>query len=92
MEGTHRQGQSDHHPGDRPLLLPRAGRRLIRLATDGPGFAIDEDAATPGERLSLPPFLEPQRAAIEAQLRPITHIELPTSALINITDQSVAPS
>jgi glyoxalase family protein len=44
---------------------------LFEIATDGPGFATDEDAATLGERLALPPFLEPQRAAIEAGLRPI---------------------
>ena len=87
MEGTHRQGQSDHHPIHR-FYFREPGGVLFELATDGPGFAIDEDAATPGERLSLPPFLEPQRAAIEAQLRPITHIDLPTSALMNITDQT----
>jgi glyoxalase family protein len=47
------------------------GGILFELATDGPGFATDEDAAHLGERLSLPPFLERQRAAIEAGLRPI---------------------
>ena len=44
---------------------------LFELATDGPGFAADEDPAHLGEALSLPPFLEPRRAAIEAGLRPI---------------------
>ena len=44
---------------------------LFELATDGPGFATDEDAAHLGERLALPPFLEPHRAEIEANLRPI---------------------
>ena len=44
---------------------------LFEIATDGPGFAIDESAATMGQRLSLPPFLEPRRAAIEAGLRPL---------------------
>jgi glyoxalase family protein len=47
------------------------GGVLFEIATDGPGFATDEDVAHLGERLSLPPFLEPQRAAIEAGLRPI---------------------
>ena len=47
---------------------------LYELATDGPGFATDEDPAHLGERLALPPFLEPQRAAIEAKLQPLdTH-------------------
>ena len=44
---------------------------LFEIATDGPGFAVDESMATMGQRLSLPPFLEPRRAAIEAGLRPI---------------------
>ncbi|HEU0025623.1 MAG TPA: ring-cleaving dioxygenase [Ktedonobacterales bacterium] len=41
---------------------------LFELATDGPGFLTDEDEERLGERLSLPPFLEPRRAAIEAGL------------------------
>ena len=44
---------------------------LFELATDGPGFAADEDPAHLGEGLALPPFLEPQRARIEAGLRPL---------------------
>ena len=44
---------------------------LFEIATDGPGFAADEPLATLGERLALPPFLEPQRAQIEAGLKPL---------------------
>jgi glyoxalase family protein len=44
---------------------------LFEIATDGPGFAVDEDAATLGEKLVLPPFLEPNRARIAAGLKPI---------------------
>jgi glyoxalase family protein len=44
---------------------------LFEIATDGPGFAMDEDPERLGERLALPPFLEPQRAQIEAGLKPI---------------------
>ncbi len=44
---------------------------LFEIATDGPGFAVDESVDSLGQRLSLPPFLEPRRAAIEAGLRPI---------------------
>jgi len=44
---------------------------LYEIATDGPGFATDEPLATLGERLSLPPFLEPRRAAIEDELAPL---------------------
>ncbi len=45
---------------------------LCEIATDGPGFAVDEDPDRLGERLVLPPFLEARRAQIEAGLRPIT--------------------
>ena len=44
---------------------------LFELATDGPGFAADEDPAHLGEALALPPFLEPRRPQIEAGLRPL---------------------
>lgn len=44
---------------------------LFEIATDGPGFAVDEDPAHLGEGLALPPFLEPRRAEIEAGLKPI---------------------
>ncbi len=44
---------------------------LFELATDGPGFAVDEDPAHLGEMLVLPPFLESRRESIEAGLRPI---------------------
>lgn len=49
---------------------------LFELATDGPGFVTDEDFEHLGERLALPPFLEPQRASIEAKLHPL-EVELP---------------
>ena len=44
---------------------------LLELATDGPGFTADEPLVSLGERLSLPPFLEPRRADIEANLKPL---------------------
>ena len=44
---------------------------LYEIATDGPGFASDEPMEALGERLSLPPFLESQRAAIERNLKPL---------------------
>ena len=44
---------------------------LFEIATDGPGFAIDEDPAALGEKLVLPPFLENRRSEIEAGLTPI---------------------
>jgi glyoxalase family protein len=44
---------------------------LFEIATDGPGFAADEDPDRLGEKLALPPFLEPRREQIEAGLKPI---------------------
>ncbi|OCS82915.1 ring-cleaving dioxygenase [Caryophanon tenue] len=44
---------------------------LFEWATDGPGFMGDEPYETLGEKLSLPPFLEPKRAYIESVVRPI---------------------
>ena len=44
---------------------------LFEIATDGPGFTADESLESLGERLALPPFLEPRRAQIEAGLKPI---------------------
>lgn len=44
---------------------------LFELATDGPGFMGDEPYETLGEKLSLPPFLEPKREQIEELVRPI---------------------
>jgi glyoxalase family protein len=55
----------------RSIYFREPGRVLFEIATDGPGFATDEDPAHLGERLALPPFLEPRRAEIEAGLRPL---------------------
>lgn len=45
---------------------------LFELATDEPGFAMDEPLETLGESLALPPFLEPKREHIEKSLRPLS--------------------
>jgi glyoxalase family protein len=47
------------------------GGVLFEIATDGPGFAVDEDLATLGEHLVLPPWLEPHRREIEDALPPL---------------------
>jgi glyoxalase family protein len=47
------------------------GGVLFEIATDGPGFATDEDVEHLGEHLALPPFLEPQRKEIERHLHPL---------------------
>ena len=44
---------------------------LFEIASDGPGFGVDEDLATLGEKVVLPPFLEPDRDRIVANLKEI---------------------
>ncbi len=55
----------------RSLYFREPNGILFEIATDGPGFATDEPMEALGERLALPPFLEPRRAEIEAGLKPI---------------------
>lgn len=55
----------------RSLYFREPNGILFELATEGPGFARDEPLESLGERLALPPFLEPRRAEIEAGLRPV---------------------
>lgn len=58
----------------RSIYFREPGGVLFEIATDGPGFATDEAVDHLGERLALPPFLEPHRVEIEAGL-----VELTTS-------------
>ena len=55
----------------RSLYFREPNGILFEIATDGPGFATDEPMEALGEKLALPPFLEPRRAQIEAGLKPI---------------------
>jgi glyoxalase family protein len=59
------------------VYFKEPGGVLFELATDGPGFTVDEDPAQLGESLVLPPFLEHERARIEAVL-PV--LKTPTAA------------
>jgi glyoxalase family protein len=55
----------------RSLYFREPGHVLFEIATDGPGFGVDEDPATLGEKVVLPPFLENQRESIVANLKPL---------------------
>jgi glyoxalase family protein len=55
----------------RSLYFREPNGVLFEIATDGPGFAADEPLDKLGERLALPPFLEPRRKQIEAGLKPL---------------------
>ncbi|CAM3906746.1 ring-cleaving dioxygenase [Alkalicoccus chagannorensis] len=53
------------------LYIPSGPQILFELATDGPGFTGDEPYETLGEKLALPPKLEPKREEIEGYVRHI---------------------
>jgi glyoxalase family protein len=44
---------------------------LIEIATDTPGFLVDEPTESLGQGLALPPWLEPERETLERELTPI---------------------
>jgi glyoxalase family protein len=52
----------------RSVYFREPGGTLFEIATDAPGFSIDEPAATMGQELKLPAWLEPNRAQVEAAL------------------------
>jgi glyoxalase family protein len=55
----------------RSLYFREPNGILFEIASDGPGFAVDEDEATLGERVALPPFLESKREQIVSRLQPL---------------------
>jgi glyoxalase family protein len=56
----------------RSVYFLEPGGVLFELATDGPGFGVDEDPAHLGESLVLPPWLESSRPTIEKALPVLT--------------------
>ncbi|TCK27302.1 ring-cleaving dioxygenase [Pseudonocardia endophytica] len=56
------------------IYFREPGGVLFEIATDGPGFAVDEPLLELGRSLRLPPWLEPDRARIEANLPPL-HVD-----------------
>jgi glyoxalase family protein len=55
----------------RSLYFREPNGILFEIASDGPGFSVDEDPETLGEKVVLAPFLEPQREQIVSRLKPI---------------------
>jgi glyoxalase family protein len=53
------------------IYFREPGGILFEVATNPPGFAVDEDIAHLGEALKLPDWQEPNRAEIELGLKPI---------------------
>ncbi len=58
------------------VYFKEPGGALFEIATDGPGFGVDESMEELGARLVLPPWLEGQRSSIEASLPPLREPEL----------------
>jgi glyoxalase family protein len=56
----------------RSVYFREPGGVLFEIATDPPGFSIDEPAAELGMHLKLPAWLEDHRGDIEARLSPIS--------------------
>jgi glyoxalase family protein len=75
IERLARMGVASSGPVDRyyfrSLYFREPNGILFEIATDGPGFAVDEPLEKLGEKLALPPFLEPRRREIEAGLKPL---------------------
>ncbi len=53
------------------IYFREPGGVLFEIATDPPGFSIDESVAELGSGLKLPPWLESERGEIEAHLKPL---------------------
>jgi glyoxalase family protein len=54
------------------IYFPSPGRILFEVATNGPGFLIDEDMDALGAHLKLPAWLEGQRSILENTLPELT--------------------
>ncbi|MBO1075842.1 ring-cleaving dioxygenase [Roseomonas marmotae] len=65
--GIHTTEQKDRNYF-RSLYFREPGHVLFEIATDIPGFAVDEPAVELGQSLKLPGFLEAHRSVIEASL------------------------
>ncbi len=62
------------------IYFREPGGILFEIATDGPGFTIDEPFEALGQRLQLPPWYEHRRSAIERHLIPVSD---PTSTTVS---------
>jgi glyoxalase family protein len=72
--GTHGQHPTEQKDRNyfRSVYFREPGGILFEIATDIPGFAVDEPVETLGEQLKLPAFLESHRKDIESVLPSLT--------------------
>lgn len=59
------------------IYFNEQGGVLFEIATEPPGFTLDETPGRLGSELKLPPSLEPSRARIEASLAPLPPLPAP---------------
>lgn len=75
IEQLHRHGVAATPVQDRDyfrsIYFKAPDGMLFEIATDGPGFAIDEPADQLGRTLQIPAWLEHKRGEIEARLSPL---------------------
>jgi glyoxalase family protein len=64
------------------IYFREPGGVLFEIATDAPGFLIDEPVESLGEALRIPAWFEPQRSLIEARVEPITLHKSDTSSVV----------
>jgi glyoxalase family protein len=64
------------------IYFREPGGVLFEIATDAPGFLIDEPAESLGEALRIPEWFEPRRSTIEARVQPITLHKADTVSLV----------
>ncbi len=69
--GIHATEQKDRNYF-RSVYFREPGHVLFEIATDQPGFSVDEPVGRLGQALKLPEFLEKHRREIEAVLPPLT--------------------
>lgn len=70
QRGFHSSGIVDRYYF-KSLYFRESNGILFEIATDGPGFTIDGDVESLGEKLDLPPAFEERRVEIEERLKPI---------------------
>jgi glyoxalase family protein len=68
------------------IYFREPGNILFEIATDPPGFSVDEPLEELGSKLVLPPWLEPDRQKLEAALPPL---RLPDSVVLATGDKTL---
>jgi glyoxalase family protein len=63
------------------IYFREPGGVLFEVATDPPGFSVDESVGELGSRLQLPEWLEPQRDELDKTLQPLTIPSVGAAAL-----------